>query len=265
MASTTDRLPLAFAAGALLLVQASARADEARAAEAPADSLATSVEYSDVRIGARTAAWRSQLLQWERRTPDGGLFAGMEQRQRNHASDQLLHAGGFRVWEHWTLSGQLEKGLGAEFVPRHAAEAHVGYRLRPDAVLRAGHRHAAYGGSNLRLWALSGLYYRGDAEWEVGYRHGTAAEPRQRIAFGLARGQWSCGPRLACGARLSAGENVFGADEVGFDTGTGWIGGVHAEYRLDRGHRLRVEVGTGRADRFRQHTINLTYRHALGR
>lgn len=260
MASTPDRLLFAFATGALLLVQVPARADDA-----PADSLAAGVEYSDVRIGARQAAWRSQLLQWERRAPGGGLFAGVEQRQREHAADQLLHAGGFRIWEHWTLSGQVEKGLGAEFVQRHAAEAHIGYRVRPDAVLRMGHRHAGYAASNLRLWALSGLYYRGDAEWELGYRHGTAGEPRQRIAFGLARGQWRCGARLACGARLSAGENVFGADEVGFDTGTGWIGGLHAEYRFDHGHGLRLDIGTGRADRFRQHTINLTYRHALGR
>lgn len=257
--TTSDCLLLAIATGALLLVQATARADAA-----PVDSLGASIEYSDVRIGDRPATWRSQLLQWERRTPGTGLFAGVEQRQRDHAADQLLHAGGFQVWEHWTLSGQFEKGLGAEFVPRHAAEAHVGYRLRPDAVLRVGHRHAAYDGSNLRLWALSALYYRGDAEWEIGYRHGTTGEPRQRIAFGLARGQWGCGARLACGVRLSAGENVFGADEIGFDTGTGWIGGAHAEYRFEPGHRLRLEAGTGRADGFRQHTINLTYRHALG-
>lgn len=261
MASTPGRLLLAVATGVLLL----APVPFARADEAPSDSLAVGVEYSDVRIGARQAAWRSQLLQWERRTSAGGLFAALEQRQRDHAADQLLHAGGFRVWEHWTLTGQFERSLGAEFVPRHAAEAHVGYRLRRDAVLRAGHRHAAYAGSDLRLWALSGLYYRGDAEWELGYRHGNAGEPRQRIAFGLARGQWPCGARMACGARLSAGENVFGADELGFDTGTGWTGGVHAEYRSGQGHRLRLEVGTGRADRFRQHTINLTYRHALGR
>jgi YaiO family outer membrane protein len=247
-----------------LLIAAGGVAGHALAAPPPMDALGFGIEYSDVRIGARQATWRSQLLQWERRTASGGFFAGLEQRQRDDAADQLLRAGGFRVWEHWTLSGEIEKGFGAEFAPRHAAEAHAGYRVRPDAVLRIGHRHAAYAGSSLRLWAASGLYYRGDAEWELGVRHGTAGAPRQRIAFGLARGQWGCGARVSCGVRLSAGRNVFGADEVGFDTGTGWIGGVHAEYRFWQGHRLRVEVGTGRADRFRQDTINLTYRHALG-
>src|SRR5687768_12298345 len=107
MASTPDAFRFAFATCALLL----AAGLPARAGEASSGFLAVGVEYSDVRIGARQATWRSQLLQWERRSPAGGLFAAVEQRQRDHVADQLLHAGGFRVWEHWTLSGQLEKGL----------------------------------------------------------------------------------------------------------------------------------------------------------
>lgn len=234
------------------------------AGEAATQLVGGGVEYSRVHVGSRELHWRSHLLQWERRADGSGQFALLERRERDHASDRVLQAGAFRVWRHWTLAGQLEAGTGAGFAPRRAAEAHVGWRVRPDAVVRLGRRHAAYPDSTLRLWALSGLYYRGDAEWELGLRHGSSGTPRQRIAFGLARGQWNCGTRFACGVRLSAGRNVFGADEVGFDTGSGWIGGVHAEYRFGAGHRLRLDLGTGRGDRFRQDTIGLSYRHALG-
>lgn len=256
------RIPHAGSGALALLVLLSPAV--AAAGDAATQSVGAGVEYSRVHVGDRELHWRSRVLQWERRSEGSGQFALLEQRERDHASDRVLQAGAFRVWRHWTLAGQLEAGSGAGFAPRRAAEAHLGFRVRPDAVVRLGHRHASYPASTLRLWALSGLHYRGDAEWELGLRRGSSGTPRQRIAFGLARGQWTCGARISCGARLSAGRNVFGADEVGFDTGTGWIGGVHAEYRFDGGHRLRLDLGTGRGDRFRQDTIGLSYRHALG-
>ncbi|WP_147652063.1 hypothetical protein [Vulcaniibacterium gelatinicum] len=251
-----------LAASAAAALPATAGGDAATARHA----LTAALETSDVRIGARDATWRAQWLQWDLRGAHGGLFAVVERRTREQAHGELATAGGHWLGERWILSGQLESGSGAAFVPRRAGEAHAGYRLGPAHTVRLGYRHADYPGSALRLWSFSSLHYRGDDEWEIGYRHGsTSTAGRERIAFGLVRGQWACGARWSCGLRLAGGENVFGADEPGFDTGTGWQAGGFLAYRLAGGHSLRLDLGTGRGTRFRQDSLTLSYRHAFAR
>lgn len=229
-------------------------------------TLTAALETSDVRIGTRNATWRTQWLQWNLRGAHGGLFAAVERRTREQARGELVTTGGHWLGERWILSGQLESGSGAAFLPRRAGEAHVGYRLNPAHMAQLGYRHAEYPGSELRLWSFSTLHYRGDDEWEIGYRHGSiSTAEHERIAFGLVRGQWACGARWSCGLRLAAGENVFGADEPGFDTGTGWQASGFLAYRLAGGHSLRLDLGTGRGTRFRQDLLTLSYRHAFAR
>lgn len=229
-------------------------------------SLTAGLQTSDVRIGARNDTWRSQWLQWDRRDADSGLSAALERRTRDRGRGGLGRLGGYWLGRRWVVSGQIEAGSGAAFVPRRAAQVHVGLRLDPTHVVRAGYRQAAYQGSTLRLWSVSGLLYRGDDEWELGYRRGRLETPARRsIAFGVARGLWGCGSHWSCGARLAVGRNVFGADEPGLDTGTGWQAEASLAYRLDGGDRLRIDVGTGHASRFRQNTLSLSYHHAFGR
>ncbi len=245
---------------ALGLVTASARATP------PSSAVSASMQASDARIAGRDDTWTTQWLQWDWRDARGGLFARAERRARDSGSGPLATLGGHWIGAHWIVSGQIEAGSGPAFIPRHAAEIHAGYRLDASHVIRAGYRQAAYHGSTLRLWSVSGLLYRGDDEWELGLRQGTLDTARaQRIAYALLRGQWGCGPHLTCGVRASAGRNLFGADEPGLDTGNGWQAGGFFAYHLTKADSLRLDLDAGRASRFRQNTLGLTYRHALDR
>jgi len=229
----------------------------------PSDQLTLSLDTSAVRIRARDMQWNGQRLQWDRRLADAGLFAAIEAQQRENDSDALLDLGGHRMWAHWIASGQVRLGGDNAFLPRRAIDLALGYRLRPDVVLQIGTTQARHADSNAHLASASLLLYRGDDEWEFGIRGGSAGNPSRRISLGFARGQWRCGAQWDCGAQVSAGRNVFGADELGLDTGDGWIAAAHAAYHLARGNSLRLDVAVGRANDFRQNTIALSYRHDL--
>lgn len=253
----------------VLLLQACGATATARAADAGhAHGLTVAADWSDVRILGRDRDWRTQRLQWDRRSdaPAGSLYAAVERQSRDGDADAQGILGGHRLWDRWVAAGELSVGnSGNVFVPRHAIEASVGYRIRPDFVVRVGTRQARYADSRLELATASAIAYRGDAEWELGWRGGRAGRPSRSISVGQFRGQWACATRWTCGFDLRGGRNVFGADEIGLDTGSGWIGGLHATYRLAAGHALRVDVASGRADDFTTRTVGLSYRHALRR
>lgn len=257
-------------AAAVLLACA---AEPAMAADAPpaprtaSASVAISLDRSDVRILGRDLLWRSQRIQWDRRTaePASGIFLALDRQQRQDDADLLLSAGGHRLWPRWVAAAQVEAGASDNaFLPRHALEASLGYRVRPDLVLRVGTRQARYAASRLHLASASVLAYRGQAEWELGWRGGRAGQASRSISIALVRGQWNCSARWTCGVDARGGRNVFGADELGLDTGRGWTGAVHAAYRLANGDSLRVDLAAGRARDFRTDTVGLSYRHAFG-
>lgn len=249
-------------AGLLFAFACSAACPAARAQQTMPYVLDAGIERSRLHWDVRDATWWNGRVQLSARQADGsGWFVAAESQKRGRDTDAGLAAGMYGRAGPWVWSGQVSLAPGGDFMPRYTVEPQLGYQVG-NTVFEGGVLYRSYPESRLRVATAGLVHYIGDSEAAIRLAIGRSQPGSREVRVLSVRGLVDRGGSWTWGASASVGKGLYDILNVpGVPGNRGWSTSIHARYRIDQRHSIRLELGTGRErPSFRETRAGLSFR-----